>query len=38
MQKLDFQLYEKEVLTKQAAPPPKILLLQVHCSKLRCQV
>ena len=47
MQKLGFRLYEIEFLTKQGTPPPlrdrsgltgHILLFQVHCSKLRCQV
>ena len=49
MQKFGFQLYETEFLIKQAIPnlfpfgirqvlPGHILLFQVHCSKLYCQV
>ena len=47
IQKLGFRLYEIEFLTKQATPPylrdrsdltGHILLFQVYCSKLCCQV
>ena len=47
MQKLSFRLNEKEFLSKQATPPPfrhrsnitgSCPSIQVHCSKLYCQV